>query len=164
MDAAATTARALAQEPRPAAVLHVGIAGARRAAGLPLRTAVLGAGSVYEDAAAGQWVVHRLEPDASLLAAAQAALPTAAVLPIGTSARVGGGGSAAQVEAMEGFAVLRACVLAEVPALELRVVSNEVEEPDRSRWDFSGALGALAEVLPVAVAAVAAAVAGAPRP
>ena len=50
------------------------------------------------------------------------------MLPIGTSARVGGG-AACEVEAMEGFAVLRAAALAGVPALELRAVSNAVAEP-----------------------------------
>jgi nucleoside phosphorylase len=49
---------------------------------------------------------------------------------------------------MEGFAVLRACALAGVPALELRAISNEVEEPDRAKWDFAGALAALAGALP----------------
>lgn len=153
VDAAAATARALA-ELRPAAVLHVGIAGARRAAGLPLRALAAGTESLYEDAAGGQWVAHRLEPDAALLAALRSALPGAAALPIGTSARVGGGGAGAQIEAMEGFAVLRACALAGVPAVELRAVSNEVEEPDRARWDFAGALAALAAALPAAVAAL----------
>ena len=43
-------------------------------------------------------------PDPALLAAATAALPHAAVLPIATSARVGGGRACAEVEAMEGFA------------------------------------------------------------
>lgn len=34
-----------------------------------------------------------------------------------------------------------------VPALEARVVSNEVEEPDRSKWFFAEALDALEAVL-----------------
>jgi nucleoside phosphorylase len=37
---------------------------------------------------------------------------------------------------MEGFGVLRACALAGVPAVELRVVSNAIGEPDRSKWLF----------------------------
>ena len=152
VEAAAATARALV-ELRPRAVLHVGIAGARRDAKLPLRSLVLGSGSVYDDAAGGRLVPHRLEPAAALLAALQAALPEAAALEIGTSARVGGGAQA-PVEAMEGFAVLRACALAGVPAVELRAVSNEVEEPDRARWDFAGALAALADAVPRAVEAL----------
>jgi propanediol dehydratase small subunit len=53
-------------------------------------------------------------PDPALLAAARRALPEAAVLAIGTSARVGGT-DGVDVEAMEGFAVLRAAELAGVP-------------------------------------------------
>ena len=68
--------------------------------------------------------VERATPDPALLATARRLLPEAAVLPIGTSARVGGGASCADVEAMEGFAVLRAAAAAGVPALELRAVSN----------------------------------------
>jgi hypothetical protein len=63
------------------------------------------------------------------------ALPDAFVLPIGTSGTVGGT-SACDVEAMEGFAVLRACELAGVPAVELRVITNSPEEDDRSKWRF----------------------------
>ena len=71
--------------------------------------------------------------------------------PIGTSARVGGA-HGVDVEAMEGFAILRACELAGVPAVELRVVSNEIDEPDRTRWRFNEAFATLAEALPRAVA------------
>jgi nucleoside phosphorylase len=49
---------------------------------------------------------------------------------------------------MEGFAVLRAAELAGVPALEVRAVSNEIDEPDRGRWRFDDALAALATALP----------------
>ncbi len=68
------------------------------------------------------------------------------MLPIATSARVGGG-TACDVEAMEGFAVLRAAELAGVPAIELRTVSNLVEERDRSRWRFDEALAELEAAL-----------------
>ena len=49
---------------------------------------------------------------------------------------------------MEGYGVLLAAQDAGVPALEVRVVSNEVEEPDRGRWLFSEAIEALHELLP----------------
>ena len=65
------------------------------------------------------------------------------MLPIATCARVGGG-AGYDVEAMEGFGVLRAAALAGVPAVELRAISNTVDEPDRSRWRFDDALDALA--------------------
>jgi hypothetical protein len=91
--------------------------------------------------------VERERPDAALLAAARRALPEAHVLPIGTSGRVGGG-LACEVEAMEGFGVLRAAALAGVPALELRAVSNPVTEADRDRWRVDDALDALRAALP----------------
>jgi nucleoside phosphorylase len=92
-----------------------------------------------------------VRPDPRLVAAAQRALPRARVLPIGTSAQVGGT-SVCQVEAMEGFAVLSAAQRGGVPALEVRAVSNEIDEPDRARWRFEDALAALDEALPLLVA------------
>jgi futalosine hydrolase len=51
----------------------------------------------------------------------------------------------ADVESMEGFAVLRAAQLAGVPAIEIRGVSNLVGERESNGWDFrSGALAAVA--------------------
>jgi futalosine hydrolase len=43
----------------------------------------------------------------------------------------------AGVESMEGFAVLRAAELAGVPALEVRGISNYVDDRARSEWDFA---------------------------
>ena len=146
VEAAVATARALA-EVRPSSVLHVGIAGAR---GLEPLTLVLGSEAVYCDAS-GPLVPAVARPDASLLARLTAAFPEAAVRPIGTSARVGGSRDV-DVEAMEGFAVLRACELAGVPAVEVRVVSNEIDEPDRALWRFDDAFAKLAETLPRLVA------------
>jgi nucleoside phosphorylase len=146
VEAAMATARVLEQE-RPDAVLHVGIAGAR---GLEPLTIVLGTEAVYCDAA-GPLVPALALPDADLLARVHEALPEALLRPIGTSARVGGSHEI-EVEAMEGFAVLRACELAGVPAVEVRVVSNDVGEPDRARWRFDDAFSLLAETLPRLVA------------
>jgi futalosine hydrolase len=146
VEAAVATARALAEE-RPAAVLHVGIAGAR---GLDPLALVLGTEAVYCDAA-GPLVPALALPDPALLDRVHAALPEALLRPIGTSARVGGSHTV-DVEAMEGFAVLRACEQAGVPAVELRVVANEIDEPDRAKWRFEEAFAVLAETLPRAVA------------
>jgi futalosine hydrolase len=143
VDAAAATAGALAEQ-RPDALLHVGIAGAR---GVPAPELVIGSEAVYEDAAGGQLVAARARPDERLVEAARRALPAAHVLPIGTSARVAGT-NACTVEAMEGFAVLRAAELAGVPAVEVRAVSNEIDEPDRALWHFDDALTALEAALP----------------
>ena len=142
VEAAAATARALAER-RPSALLHVGIAGAR---GLAPTTVVIGSEAVYEDVD-GPLVPRVVEPARELVEAARRALPDARVLPVGTSAHVGGT-RACEVEAMEGFAVLRAASLAGVPAVEVRVVSNDVGEADRTRWRFDDALSTLAEIVP----------------
>ena len=141
VEAALSTARAL-RERAPSAVLHVGIAGART---LPLLTVVLGSEAVYEDLAAAIPVVDRVAPDAALFERVHAALPDAVVSPIATSAAVGGGAS--DLEAMEGFAVLRACEDAGIPAVELRVVSNAIGEADRTKWRFDESFELLGELL-----------------
>ena len=143
VEAAAATARRLALDP-PGAVLHVGIAGAR---GITPGGLVIGSESHYCDISAEIPVVDRLAPDAELLDALRAAIPEALSLPIGTSAAVGGVADV-RVEGMEGFAVLRACALAGVPAIEVRAISNEIAEGDRSRWRIGRALEALADALP----------------
>jgi len=143
VEAAASTAQALAAE-RPDSLLHVGIAGAR---GIPAPQLVIGSESLYEDAGHGALVLARLEPDPRLVDAARRALPDALLLPIGTSARVGGT-SGCEVEAMEGFAVLRAAQLAGVRAVEVRAISNQVDETDRTRWRFDDALAALEDAVP----------------
>ncbi|MGH3131750.1 MAG: futalosine hydrolase, partial [Gaiellaceae bacterium] len=131
-------------------LLQAGLAGAR---GIPAGSLVLGSEAVYHDLSAAIPVIDRARPDPGLLAAARHAFPDALVLPIGTSARVGGS-SGTDVEAMEGFAVLRAAELAGVPALEVRAISNEIGEPDRRRWRLAEALAALERALPRLVAAL----------
>ena len=111
---------------------------------------MIGSEAVYCDAA-GPFVPARAVPDAGLVSRLGDAFPEAAVQPIGTSARVGGS-HGVDVEAMEGFAVLRACELVGVPAVEVRVVSNEIDEPDRALWRFDDAFATLADVLPRLVA------------
>ena len=142
VEAALQTARALADR-QPDSVLHVGIAGARAIEPLSL---VLGSEAVYTDVRAQIPVIDRVEPDAALLERLRVALPEAHVLAIGTSAAVGGG-SACEVEAMEGFGVLRACAVAGVPAVELRVISNSPDERDRSKWRFDEAFELLGTTL-----------------
>lgn len=154
VEAAATTARALALRPY-GAVLHVGVAGGR---GLPLGSLVVGAESVYRDLAAAIRFVDRVSADARLVAAACEVLPDAPVLAIGTSAAVGGAGHDVPVEAMEGFGVLRAAQLAGVPAVEVRAISNEIGEPDRSRWQLAAAIAALSDVTPGLISEISAAV------
>ncbi len=48
-----------------------------------------------------------------------------------------------QIEVMEGIAVHFACHLDEIPYVELRAISNRVEERDTSKWQISEAVTAL---------------------
>lgn len=152
VEAASATARALALD-RPDAVLHVGVAGARRDSGLRPLELVIGSEAVYEDAPPTRQLSPAVTmPDPSLVETVRSALPAAHVAQIGTSARVGGGASC-PVEAMEGFAVLRAAELAGVPAVEVRAIANLVED-DRSDWRLDDAIVVLANALPRLFSAV----------
>jgi futalosine hydrolase len=146
VEAGIATATALERE-RPEALLHVGIAGAPE---LDAGSVVIGSEAVYcdiLDAASTLPRVERVSPAPELVDAARRALPAARVLPIATCGRVGGG-SACEVEAMEGFSVLRAAELAGVPAVEVRTISNRPEDADRGLWRIEDALARLAEIVP----------------
>jgi len=157
VEAASRTAATIAML-QPMAVLHVGIAGARRGSGLAPGTVIIGASSRYSDLEVSVNLAPReILPSRTLLDAATYAVPTAVKLPIGTSARVGGT-SGCEVEAMEGFAVLRAAGIAGVPAVEVRVISNEIEEEDRTRWQFEQAFAAITGITPRLVQELAACV------
>ena len=144
VEAAARTAAQLQATRRLRAVVNVGIAGART---FEEPEAVIGSEAVYCDADDPRWIELHTPADPALLDAARRALPGARLEPIGTSARVGGS-TGCDVEAMEGYAVLRAAALAGVPALEVRVLANAIGEPDRLRWRFDDAEALLAELLP----------------
>jgi nucleoside phosphorylase len=146
VEAAARTAAALAAQ-LPDAVLNVGIAGGRS---FEQPHFVVGSEAVYCDAVDPRWIELRVPADPGLVEAARRAVPDARVEPIGTSARVGGS-TGCEVEAMEGYAVLRAAALAGVPAVEVRVLSNAVGEPDRAKWRFDDAKDALAKALPALI-------------
>lgn len=156
VEAAASTARALAGT-HPDALLHIGLAGSREVTPPGI---VLGTEALYHDldeALAGRFAIpRRIAPDPALLAAADRALPEAVLSPIGTSGSIGGV-TWAPVEAMEGFAVLRAAQLAGVPALELRAISNDPDEGDRAKWLFAEAFAALADATTRVLAALASA-------
>jgi futalosine hydrolase len=152
---------------RPDAVLQVGIAGARRRRAMPAGTLVIGTRSLYTDLGLlpAEWAVRDLAAPLALVEALRAALPAAVALPIGTSARVGGtvdGTLDCDVEAMEGFGVLRAAHAAGVPAIEVRAISNDIEEADRALWHFARAFDAITSATPALVRAVAAALGESP--
>jgi nucleoside phosphorylase len=155
VDAAAATAAALAAQ-RPAVVVHVGIAGARRASSLGPPAIVVGVESLYCDLGVPErFAPARLVTPAALVDAACRALPGATRAAIGTSGRVGHT-SGCEVEAMEGFGVLRAAALAGVPAIEVRVISNAIEETDRALWRFDEAFAAVQALTPRLVREIAA--------
>jgi nucleoside phosphorylase len=152
VEAALATAHALART-RYAALLHVGIAGA---AALPPGTVVIGSEAVYCDVidpASTLPRIHTIQASPELVAAARRVLPGAPVLPIGTAARVGRA-TGFEVEAMEGFGVLRAAALAGVPGVEIRVISNAMHDADRSRWRIAEALDVLRATVPRVVRAL----------
>jgi predicted 5'-methylthioadenosine/S-adenosylhomocysteine nucleosidase len=145
VEAALQTALAI-EERKPDFVVQAGIAGSRT---LEPPSLVLGSEAVYCDVMDPGLTFPRIErarPDAALLERARTALPTAHVLPIATCGKVGAG-TDFDVEAMEGFGVLRACELAGVPAVELRAISNSPDETDRTNWCFDEAFAALADAL-----------------
>jgi futalosine hydrolase len=155
--AAAATAAAIAAA-RPSAIVHVGIAGARRASGLEPPAVAVGDASIYCDLGVPErWAPRRLEPPKTLVDAACRAVPSAVRRTIGTSGRVGHT-AGCDVEAMEGFAVLRAAALAGVPAVEVRVIANAIEEPDRSQWRLDEAFAAVRALTAAVVREVAACV------
>jgi futalosine hydrolase len=53
----------------------------------------------------------------------------------------------AEVESMEGFSVLRAAAVANVPAIEVRGISNYVGDRAASEWDFAAGARATARAL-----------------
>lgn len=52
----------------------------------------------------------------------------------------------ADVESMEGAGFMYACLVAGVPFVEVRAVSNRVERRNRAAWDLKGAIDALGRV------------------
>ncbi len=150
VEAGATTAMAIARH-RPTIVLHVGIAGACRRRAFAPATLVIGTAARYCDLGVKTYFAPSTVLAApALLAAAARLLPAAPQLVIGTSARIGGA-TDCDVEAMEGFAVLRAAELAGVPAIEIRAISNDIDELDRGRWHFDAAFAAITEATPILV-------------
>jgi futalosine hydrolase len=158
VEASANTARRLAVDP-PAAVLHVGVAGARHGSGVDMGALVVGADALYEDLATSAPLAPDVAAGDPRLVRVAAGVIGVDPIRIGTSARVGGT-SGCRVEAMEGFAVLRSCALAGVPGVEVRAVSNWIGAA-RDDWRLDDALAVLRNALPGLVDALASAVRGA---
>lgn len=160
VDAAARVSRALALR-RYDMVVNAGIAGAMRGVAnvgdavvvgeeiLPLRLET-------NDPIAlppGSLVAERVPADAQLIEAVMAlGFPLVRGITVSsvtatdaTAERLRSLG--AEIETMEGFAVLRAAQLANVPAVELRGISNIVGDRAAAQWDFNAGITGLRRVL-----------------
>jgi futalosine hydrolase len=99
--------------------------------------------------------------DAGLVASARAAgltvgrgITVATITASDTRAAALADRFAADVEAMEGFPVLRAALIAGVPAIEIRGISNFVGARSQSEWDFGAGARATATALAAFLAAL----------
>ena len=160
VDAAARVSRALAQK-RYDVVINAGIAGAFRGIANVGDGVIVGEELMEVNIEGGErislpdgaFIADRVPADAQLIEAITAlgfpqlrGITVAQVTATDATAdRLRARG--AEIESMEGFAVLRAAQLAGVPALELRGISNIVGDRDKSEWDFEAGLGGLRRVL-----------------
>ncbi len=155
---------------RPALVLQFGIAGAYVPAGIGVGAVVCATEEIYGDLGVltpDGWrsveetgfptvpgdppLYNRFALDPGLVArtAEAAAAATGPFLTGSQSTGVQAVGDAlhartgAVCENMEGAAAAHVCALYDVPFLEVRAISNLVEDRDRSRWKMAAALDAL---------------------
>jgi futalosine hydrolase len=160
VEAAAATARAIAFNPYEL-VINAGIAGALAGA------ATIGDGVVVSEdrfelnletdealtLPGGNRVVERAESDSALVnelvkrgfAALHGVTVARVTATDATAARLASLG--AQLETMEGFALLRAAQLGNVRAIEVRGISNIAGERSASGWNFAAGVAGLERVL-----------------
>jgi futalosine hydrolase len=162
VEAALGTARKLALGPYEF-VVNAGIAGAFRpharigeAVLVALETlADLGLeGGAPLELPGGATLIERERAHAGLLArCADCGLPTATGITVSQVTTTAATAQrlvrryGAHIESMEGFSVLRAAAVAQVPALEVRGISNYVGDRDQSEWDFAAGARATAVAL-----------------
>ncbi|HEV7178567.1 MAG TPA: futalosine hydrolase [Candidatus Baltobacteraceae bacterium] len=160
VDSAARVARALAQRHYDV-VINAGIAGAFRGAAKVGDGVVVGEELLELNLETGErislpdglFVADRVPADVQLVETITSlGFPQVRGITVSrvtatdaTAERLGSRG--AEIESMEGFAVLRAAQLAGIPALELRGISNYVGDRAQSEWDFDAGLGGLRRVL-----------------
>ena len=133
---------ALADAPFPTPVLHDRSSRGARV-GSTRRRSSLGSASVYCESSRSP-LPRVAALGAGLRRCSRAVARRAARGARAARSRPGAASAAAtrfDVEAMEGFGVLRACALAGVPAVELRAISNApATSPIARRWRFAEAL------------------------
>jgi futalosine hydrolase len=158
--------RHLVTQPAPSLVIQTGIAGAYVPAGVPVGAVVLASEEVYADVSAEEIGIPLVEAsatsparfnsfllDAHLVARASAVCGplvtrTGRFLTLSQVTGVRAMGDAlharfgALCESMEGAAAAHVCALHDVPFLEVRGISNLVEDRDRSKWRIKEAADA----------------------
>jgi len=156
VEAAARVARALAHG-RYTTVVNAGIAGSFPGVATVGQGVVVAHESLELDIETGEPLalprgertIHRADSDPSLVAMlVERGVPAVRGITVArvtatdaTAARLAALG--AQIESMEGFAVLRAAEIAGVPAVEIRGISNVVGDRARSGWDFDAGIAGL---------------------
>lgn len=160
VDSAARVTRALANR-KFDAVVNAGIAGAFRGIAEVGDGVVVGEEMMELNRESGERIVlpdaalvaDRVPADAHLIDALTAfGFPLVRGITVArvtstdaTADRLRGRG--AEIETMEGFAVMRAAQLAGVPAIEVRGISNIVGDPATSGWSFEAGVSGLRRVL-----------------
>jgi futalosine hydrolase len=165
VEAAVATANALARG-RYSSVVNAGIAGAFHGFARVGDAVVVGEETLAElgleggaplQLPGGAELVERVAADAELVARCTAGvasplpilrgLTVATVTTTDATARRLRTRYGAEVESMEGFSVLRAAAVANVPAIEVRGISNYVGDRAMSEWDFAAGARAAARAL-----------------
>lgn len=162
VEAAARVARALAQG-RYTTVVNAGIAGSFPGVAPVGQGVVVAHESLELDIETGEPLalphgertIHRADSDPALVATlVERGVPAVRGITVArvtatdaTAARLAALG--AQVESMEGFAVLRAAEIAGVPAVEIRGISNIVGDRSRSEWNFDAGIAGLRRAIHV---------------
>jgi futalosine hydrolase len=170
VEAAIATTRMLASAPYTA-VINAGIAGVFRSRGCVGDAFLVQSESLADFGLEGgapltlpgsARLVDRVHAEPRLLARCTAAglrlahgLTVAQVTTTDATARRFRERYEADVETMEGFAVLRAAADAGIPAVEVRGISNYVGDRARSEWDFAAGARATALALTAVVSALA---------
>jgi futalosine hydrolase len=143
-------------------VLNVGVGGSLPGGSLSIGDVVYGTSAIYAEEGlctpdgfidiAGMGLSLGLDhgnaivPDAACVAAAIATVATCSGSD--AQAKAIARRTNAAVEAMEGAAVLHAARLLNVPALEVRAISNTTGDRDTQVWDLPAAFASLGRVVP----------------
>ncbi|MDG1898898.1 MAG: futalosine hydrolase, partial [Phycisphaerales bacterium] len=175
-NAAAATTQAILEHGPFDFVCSIGIAGMLPDADLSLGETIVAEACVYAEEglqtneafmdmaamgfALGDFPGNQVPVDQRLLQRASAHVSAGPIATVATcsgsdqQARLVARRTNAIAEAMEGAAVVHAARRLDVPAIEVRAISNTTGDRDRQQWDIAAALTALGDQLPDIVAAL----------